>query len=101
MNREVIVSVELMDTRELLLAIAGIGQPFYQYVYREAAGVYWDPGRRGFKSTPLVKWSCSKWFGHIVEIAKQGLGVELVLAAEVTWQGIPEQDRLEIQASAI
>jgi hypothetical protein len=101
MTREIIVCVELMDTKELLLTIAGVGQASYQYVYREAAGVYWDPAKQGFKSTPLIKWSCAQWFRQIVEIVKQELGVELVLAAEVTWQRIPEQDRLEIEASAV
>jgi hypothetical protein len=49
MNCEIIVKVEVLNTGELFLAIKGPGNPNYQYVYREAAGVYWDENRKGFK----------------------------------------------------
>ena len=55
------------------------GKPIYQYVYREAAGVYWDEQRHGFKSTPMKEWSCSKWFFQIVGVVQSrlndGLGI--------------------------
>ena len=85
-----------MDSGELLLGLEGKGKPMYQYIYREAAGVYWDETRHGFKSTELKEWSCSKWFSHIVDIVKSGLGVELQLSDNVSWEGIPEKDKDEI-----
>ncbi|MET4569464.1 hypothetical protein [Rhodanobacter soli] len=101
MNRELIISVELLQTRELFLGIQGAGRPFYEFVYREAAGVYWDGERSGFKSTPLKEWSCAMWFAQIVSIVRQGLGVELVLDPAATWHGVSESDRAEILRSAI
>jgi hypothetical protein len=97
MNRETISSIELLDTGELLLALQGQGHPDYQFVYRGAAGVYWDQARHGFKSTPLKKWSCSTWFLQIVCVVRQELGVELHLCKNSTWRNISAQDRAAIE----
>lgn len=42
MKTETINKIVLNDSNELLLLLDSIGEPMYQYVYREAAGVYWD-----------------------------------------------------------
>jgi len=96
MSSETINKVVLLDTGELLLGLEGNGEPIYQYIYREAAGVYWDEIHNGFKSTPLKEWSCSEWFSHIISIVKSGLGVELKLSGQALWQNVPEQDKTEI-----
>jgi hypothetical protein len=96
MESETINKIELMDSGELLLGLEGNGKPMYQYIYREAAGVYWDENLHGFKSTELKEWSCSKWFSHIVGIVKSGLDVELSLSSKATWKNIPEKDKEEI-----
>jgi hypothetical protein len=97
MDRETITEVELLETKELLLVIESGGNPDYQYVYRAAAGVYWDQARTGFKSSPLVEWSCAKWFSHIVDVVKSELGIGLQLASDVAWRNIATQDQLEIE----
>ena len=51
MDSEIINKVEVNDSGELFLTLEGNGKPMYQYVYREAAGVYWDETLHGFKST--------------------------------------------------
>jgi hypothetical protein len=102
MDSEIINKIEVLDTGELLLGIEGQGKPLYQYVYREAAGVYWDQDRQGFKSTPMNEWSCSQWFKQIVEVVRSGLGVYLILGTNVVWLNVPEQQKAEIyRANAI
>ena len=96
MDTEIINKIELLDSGELLLSIEGNGNSMYQYIYREAAGVYWDQENHGFKSTELKDWSCARWFFHIVDAVKSGLGVELKLSNASVWQNIPEQDKTEI-----
>jgi hypothetical protein len=97
MNHETVKHIEALDSGELLIAIEGQGNSGYQYVYREAAGVYWSPSLCGFKSTPMKEWSCSQWYAHIVAVVRQGLGVELTLADHVTWSNIAEEDRVKIR----
>lgn len=97
MNREIIDRVEVLDSGELFLGIKGPGKPRYQYVYREAAGVYWDENKKGFKSTPLKEWSCSRWFNHIVRTVLVAVGVGLRLGSAVSWINIPEEQKEEIQ----
>ncbi|CAN5403098.1 hypothetical protein BH20ACI2_BH20ACI2_09010 [soil metagenome] len=87
-----------MDTGELILCIEGQGKAMYQYVYREAAGVYWDTTLKGFKSTELKEWTPSQWYAHIVDIVLIGLGVELVLAENVSWGNVSEADKTAILA---
>ena len=78
------------------MGLEGNGKPMYQYIYREAVGVYWDDKLHGFKSTELKEWSCSKWFDHIVSIVKSGLGVELQLSNKVSWKNVPEKEQAKI-----
>lgn len=94
---EVINSVVLNPSNELVLGITGKGNPSYQYVYREAAGVYWDQDQIGFKSTPLGEWTISKWFFHIKDVVKNGLNVDLEMIENVTWENIPTSEQLIIR----
>ena len=58
----------------------------FQYVYREAAGVYWDDDKGCFKSTQPEEWTLDKWYQHIVAIVRSGLGIQLVLCPETDFQ---------------
>ncbi len=98
MNHETVCRIEVLDTGEFFLGIEGEGRSTYQYIYREAAGVYWDESLRGFKSTPMREWSCTQWYKHIIAIARSGLGVELVLSDHLSWSNVPEKDKAEIES---
>lgn len=84
MARETIDKVYVTTSGELFLALTSEGELMYQYVYREAAGVYWDNESHGFKSTPMKEKPCSEWFSHIVGVVKSGLGLELVLSPQTS-----------------
>ena len=100
MEYEIITSLKITKSNELLLQLKSKGKTLYQHVYREAAGVYWDNKLHGFKSTPLKNdWTCSRWFFHIVNITKS-VGVNLQLDKHATWQGISENDKNEIIENA-
>lgn len=101
MITETISRIEVLDTGELLLGLESKGSGGYQHVYREAAGVYWDPERSGFKSTPMREWSCSKWFTHIVGVVQSGLELKLVLGKSVAWSNVPDQEKLEIESANV
>lgn len=96
MKKEIINRIEVLDTGEFLLGLEGQGESMYQYVYREAAGVYWDTERSGFKSTQMKEWSCAQWFKQIVGVVRSGLGVELTIGANVAWLNVPEEQKAEI-----
>lgn len=53
MKKEIIKEIVINDQNELLLKVIGKGNSMYQYVYREAAGVYWDELQKAFKSIPM------------------------------------------------
>lgn len=97
MTKETIQEIVVNDQNELLIKIIGNGKPMYQYVYREAAGVYWDENLKGFKSTPIKEWTFSEWFLHIKDIVKSGLGVELKIDNNVTWKNIPDSEMNKIK----
>lgn len=97
MEIEIINRVEFLDTGELLLGLESKGKSMYQYVYREAAGVYWDEQRHGFKSVPIKEWPYSKWFFHIVGVVKSCLGIELNLGEDIIWRNIPNQEKTAIE----
>ncbi len=97
MTKETIQEIVVNDQNELLIKIIGNGKPMYQYVYREAAGVYWDENLKAFKSTPIKEWTVSEWFLQIKEIVKSGLGVELKIDNNVTWKNIPDSEMNKIK----
>ncbi|MGQ1908811.1 hypothetical protein ACT3CE_03380 [Marinifilum sp. RC60d5] len=97
LKQEIIKEVLINDKNELLLKISGNGNPTYQYVYREAAGVYWDDNEKGFKSTPIKEWTASKWFLQISSIVKSCLGVDLVIDEKTRWNKISDTAINEIK----
>lgn len=92
MTTEKINRIEILDSGELFVGIEGDGDPSYQYVYREAAGVYWDSSRKGFKSTELKNWTAPQWFAHILDIVLY-VGVELEMGEKITWKDVSEADK--------
>lgn len=97
MKIETINTIVLNQDNELVLKIVGKGNPSYQYVNREAAGVYWDEKQNGFKSTPLREWTISKWFFHIKDIVKIGLNVDLEMDKNIIWKNIPITEQIKIK----
>ena len=61
-------------------------QADYQYVYREAAGVYWDQTMECFVSTPPQEWSPQKWYQQIVSVVRSGVGLHMVLTGDTEYE---------------
>lgn len=97
MKIEIIKEVVINDKNELIIKVVGDGNPIYQYVYREAAGVYWDENQKAFKSTPMNEWTVSKWFLQIKDIVKSGLNVELKIGTNMDWGNIPDEEKIKIK----
>lgn len=97
MKTETVNTIVLNGNNELMLKITGEGSPSFQYVYREAAGVYWDEKEKGFKSTLLSEWTVSKWFFHIKNIVKIGLNLNLEMDNNITWENIPTDEQEKIK----
>jgi hypothetical protein len=100
-DHETFDRVELLDSGALFVGLAGTGDPDYQFVYRAAAGVSWDPLLRGFRSEPMREWPAARWFSHIVSVVRSELGVHLVPANDVSWKNLSEPGRSEIQRVAL
>lgn len=96
-SEEKIVKIEALATGELQLILASGGEPDYQYVYREARGVYWDNDAGAFKGTERKEWSYADWFAHIVDVCSS-IGVSLHLGTTVEWAGISDADKRSIMA---
>ena len=97
MKQEIIKKILLNDSNELILHLDSNGEPMYQYVYRAAAGVYWDDEHKGFKSTPLQQWTVSDWFFHIKDIVRSSLNLDLVLNEKIIWENISETEQTKIK----
>jgi hypothetical protein len=97
MKTEKITKIILNSQKELYLILASNGHPMYQYVYREAAGVYWDNIQKGFKSNPMIEWTVSDWYFHIKDIVRSGLNVHLTLDEALVWENIPDSEKEKIK----
>lgn len=96
MHQEIINKIEISESSELWLIIRSPGNPDYQYIYREAAGIYWDNDIKGFKSTPRKSWTYLEWFNHIVSLVSSALSVSLILDKNIEWNNVPEDVKNEI-----
>lgn len=97
-SREEIVRVEVLNTGKLLLVLGSGGKPEYQYIYREARGVYWNKDARGFEGTGRIEWSYPEWFAHIVNVCGD-VGVHLQLSEDVEWVNVSDTDQQAISAT--
>jgi hypothetical protein len=91
-KKEIVKKIEVLESGELILILENKGQSSYQFVYREAAGVYWNPSLNGFITTEPKDWSYSKWFSHIVEVVNQ-TGIQLALSDKTEWIGLDSSDK--------
>jgi len=95
---EEISTIEILENGEMFVVLASGGKPMYQYIYREAAEVYWNKDIKGFKAPAPIKWSHSEWFKQIVNVAASGLGISLKLLDDTSWVNVPEQTKAEMCA---
>ena len=96
MKQEIIKAVQIDESGEIQILITGEGDPSYQYVYRAAAGVYWDNDKKGFKIKIPEKTEYPKWFKHVVSVVKDEAGINLKLSKDVQWNNVSSQTKNEI-----
>jgi hypothetical protein len=96
MDIELISKVEILDSEEMYVVLASGGKPMYQHIYREAAEVYWDNNKKGFKAPPPRKWSHSDWYRQIVSVAASGLGISLELSSNTIWVNVSAQTKADV-----
>jgi hypothetical protein len=94
---EFVLEVRRTESNKLLLIVEK-GDSSYQYVYREAVGVYWNEEMNGFESTAIKEWDIRRWYDHILKTVKDTLGVELILKHDVQYSGLTQADVNEIQS---
>jgi hypothetical protein len=75
-----------------LVELRSRGTPGYQYVYREAAGVYWSNDLGGFVSRDRGTWSCADWVEHIISVC-QSIGIDLELSEKTVWVNVADADK--------
>lgn len=96
MEIEEISKIEILRNGEMFVVLESGGKEMYQYIYREAAEIYWDNEVKAFKAPAPKKWNHSDWFKQIVSVVASGLGVNLKLSNNTSWVNVPEQTRTEI-----
>lgn len=96
MKKEIIKKIVLNNDNELVIYLDSEGETIYQYIYREAAGVYWDEKVKGFKSTSIKEWSISEWYFHIVNVTRN-INIELNLSDKTIWENIPNNEQNKIK----
>ena len=63
---------------------------WYEYIYREAYGVYWNKEQRCFQSTIPKEWNYEQWYEQIVSVARTGLGIRLYITNQTKYD--PKED---------
>jgi hypothetical protein len=96
MEIEAISKIEILESGEMFVVLASGGKSTYRYIYREAAEVYWDNERQGFKAPAPRKWSHADWYRHIVAVVASGLGLSLELSNTTNWVNVSDATKAEI-----
>ena len=82
-----------------MVGLEGGGSPSYQYVYRAAAGVYWDDNVRAFKLDTKNDKRFAHWFAHLSKVLKDEMNVQLHVGGQTAWTNVPNDVRREIELS--
>lgn len=96
MTLETVSNIEITDEGVIVIALESGGKPSYQYVYRAAAGVYWDQDRKAFEFATKNDGFYAKWFAHMLNVLDDEMGLKLRLAKVVTWTGVSDVVRDEL-----
>ena len=58
-------------------------EPNWQYIYREACGVYWNQELGRFHSgEPPKTWGYQEWYEQIVSVVNSGVGLRMRLDSD-------------------
>ena len=85
MNDITILKIAIIESAKLAIFPAE-SNSMYEYIYREAAGVYWDKHLNCFKSTEMREWSCGKWFMHMISLIESTFQIHLVISKDTEFQ---------------
>lgn len=100
MNLETVSSIEIASDGSLLvMRLESGGKPSYQYVYRAAAGVYWDNDAGAFKFNTKNDKRSAHWFAHVRKVLEEEMSVQLCLGGQTAWTNVPNDVRHEIELS--
>jgi hypothetical protein len=74
----------------LHLVLASDGEDAYQYIYREAKSVYWDPDRKSFKcSTSIPGLPIAQLLTYVARITNE-FGVTLDFSSSPEFVDVPD-----------
>ncbi len=96
MRRDTIAAIEI-DTDDKLHVVPSTQT--FEYIYREAMEVHWDPAHRSLYSPKPREWSYSQWFQQILSAAREQ-GCELQLSPSTEWLNIDLALKAEIMQTA-
>lgn len=100
MKFEAVSNIEIAAGDSLLVVtLESGGMLSYQYVYRTAAGVYWDTDAMAFKLDTKNDKGFAHWFAHVCKVLEAEMDVKLQLGDRTTWTSIPNDVRNEMELS--
>ena len=84
MDKTAIMKISVLEDGRLAIFPEQVSSSF-QYIYREAAGVYWDDDLKCFKSTPPSDWNYYKWYQHIVTLVRSAVQLQMLLTPKTVY----------------
>jgi len=68
----------------------------FEYVYRAATGVRWDPETRELVAPPPREWTYVDWFRQIVRAVNEEFGQTLAITSATRWTNVAPEIREEL-----
>ena len=100
MKLETVSNIEIAaDDSQLVIGLESGDNQSYQYVYRAAAGVYWDDNVGAFKLDTKNDKRFAHWFAHVCKVLEAEMNVRLLLGSRTAWTNVPNDVRNEIELS--
>lgn len=100
MKLETVSKIEIAaDDSLLVVGLESGDSQSYQYVYRAAAGVYWDDNVRAFKLDTKNDKRFVHWFAYVCKVLEEEMNVRLRLGNRTAWTNVPTDVRSEIELS--
>jgi hypothetical protein len=99
MSVEIISKIEILKDGKMRIKLKSGGKQEYQFVYREAKGVYWNNDFGSFETPEPKVWTHEEWFRHVIKTV-EGMGISLKQDRHTRFINVPHHIKEGIYSDA-
>ena len=95
-----ITEIRIDSSGRLLIHPALDAGQTFEFIYRAAVGVNWEPESNSLVAPPPKEWSYLDWYENVLPAVASEYRDQLILTSKTRWTNIPADLRSQIEESS-